>query len=353
MELKIVKTDKPKVKPTGTLGFGKYFTDHMFVMEYENGEWRNARIEPYAPFSLEPCASVFHYGQAVFEGTKAYRNEKGEIRLFRTRDNLLRMCDSADRLCMPAFDVDFMLDAIEKLVLIDKDWIPTKEGTSLYLRPTMIATEAALGVHASDKYILFVILSPTGSYYAHGLEPIGLYVEQEYVRAAKGGTGHHKVAGNYAGSLKAGEKAKLSGYSQVMWLDAKEHRYVEEVGAMNIFFVLDGKAVTPALAGSILPGITRRSVIELLRSRGYEVQERLVDIHEVVEGIKSGKCTEIFGTGTAAVISPVGKISYDGVDYVVGDGKMGGISTLAYNELTGIQTGKIADTFGWVKKIYG
>ncbi len=353
MELKIIESDKKKSKPQGALGFGKYFTDHMFVMEYENGSWGNARIQPYGPFTLDPSASVFHYAQAVFEGTKAYRNEKGEIRLFRPRDNLLRMNDSCDRVCIPSFDVDFVLDALVKLVLLDKDWIPTQSGTALYIRPTAISAEPALGVHAANKYIFFIILSPVGAYYAHGLEPVGLYVEKEYVRASKGGTGHHKVAGNYAASLKAGEKAKSLGYDQVMWLDAKEHKYVEEVGSMNIFFVLDGKAVTPALGGSILPGITRRSVIELLRSKNIPVEERLVDIGEVMRGVQNGSCTEIFGTGTAAVISPVGKLCYEGKDYVVGGGKMGAIASQVYEELTGIQAGKLADPFGWVKKIFG
>lgn len=351
MELKIIQNKKKKAKPTGALGFGKYFTDHMFVMEYKDGAWGNARIQPYEPFSLDPSSSVFHYAQAIFEGTKAYKNEKGEIRLFRPRDNFLRLNDSADRVCIPPVDVDFVLDALKKLVLLDKDWIPTDAGTALYIRPSVIAVDNTLGVHAAHNYIFFIILSPVGAYYAHGLEPVGLYVEQEYVRASKGGTGHHKVAGNYAASLKGGEKANALGYDQVMWLDAKEHKYVEEVGSMNIFFVLDGKVVTPELGGSILPGITRRSVIQLLKSKNVSVEERLVPIAEVIEGIKKGTCTEIFGTGTAAVISPVGHVGLDGKDYVVGGGKMGTISSQVYDELTGIQNGRIADPFGWVMQI--
>ncbi len=347
MQLKIELTKNPKTKPSGALGFGKYFTDHMFVMEYENGKWDNARITPYAPFMLDPSTSVFHYGQAVFEGTKAYKDANGEIRLFRTRDNLNRMNDSSARICIPPIDVDFVLDALKKLVLIDSDWIPSSDGTALYIRPSIIATETALGVHAAKNYIFFIILSPVGAYYAHGLAPVGLYVEEEYVRAAKGGTGHHKVVGNYAASLLAGEKANKLGYDQVMWLDAKEHRFVEEVGSMNIFFVLDGKVVTPALVGSILPGITRKSTIELLKANGYDVEERLIDINEIVDGVKNGKCTEIFGTGTAAVISPVGHFNYRNKDYVVANGKMGKISAFVYEQITGIQTGKIADTFGW------
>lgn len=351
MELKIIKAKQKKAKPAGALGFGKYFTDYMFVMEYSDGKWDNARIQPYAPFTLEPSTAVFHYAQAIFEGTKAYKNKQGEIRLFRPRDNFLRMNDSADRVCIPPIDVDFVLDALEKLVILDKDWIPTDEGTALYIRPSIIATDNTLGVHAAHNYIFFIILSPVGAYYAHGLEPVGLYVEEEYVRASKGGTGHHKVAGNYAASLKAGEKAVKLGYDQVLWLDSKEHKYVEEVGSMNIFFVINGKAVTPMLGGSILPGITRKSVIELLKDKGIQVEERLVSVEEIINGIKSGACSEIFGTGTAAVISPVGKICYEGKDYVINGGKMGELSRAVYDELTGIQTGKISDKFGWVNKL--
>lgn len=351
MELKIIKTEKPKQKPSGALGFGKYFTDHMFVMNYDDGKWHDARIQPYAPFTLEPCCSVFHYGQAVFEGTKAYKNKNGEVRLFRPRDNLLRMNESSDRICIPPIDVDFVLDALKKLVALDESWIPTDEGTSLYIRPSVIATENALGVHAAKSYIFFIILSPSGSYYAHGLEPVRLYVEENYVRAAKGGTGHHKVVGNYAASMKAGEKAAQMGYDQVMWLDAKEHKNVEEVGSMNIFFVFDNVVKTPALRGSILPGITRRSVIELLKDEGYKVEECDIAVKDVVEGAKNGKLEEVFGTGTAAVISPVGDFGYRGEDFVVGGGKMGKISRHIYDELTGIQTGRVGDRFGWVTKL--
>ena len=351
MELKIIKTEKPKQKPSGALGFGKYFTDHMFVMNYDDGKWHDARIQPYAPFKLEPCCSVFHYGQAVFEGTKAYKNKNGEVRLFRPRDNLLRMNESSDRICIPPIDVDFVLDALKKLVALDESWIPTDEGTSLYIRPSVIATENALGVHAAKSYIFFIILSPSGSYYAHGLEPVRLYVEENYVRAAKGGTGHHKVVGNYAASMKAGEKAAQMGYDQVMWLDAKEHKNVEEVGSMNIFFVFDNVVKTPALRGSILPGITRRSVIELLKDEGYKVEECDIAVKDVVEGAKNGKLEEVFGTGTAAVISPVGDFGYRGEDFVVGGGKMGKISRHIYDELTGIQTGRVEDRFGWDTKL--
>lgn len=351
MKLEIIRSANPKGKPEGALGFGKYFTDHMFVMEYRGGEWCNARIQPYAPFTLDPSASVFHYGQAAFEGTKAYKNKAGEIRLFRPRDNLERMNESCGRICVPPIDVDFVLDALRKLVMLDADWIPSDEGTSLYIRPTVIATENALGVHAAHNYIFFIILSPSGAYYAHGLQPVKLFVEEHYVRAARGGTGHHKVVGNYAASLKAAERAADRGYDQVMWLDAKDHKYVEEVGSMNIFFVLDGKVLTPALMGSILPGITRKSVIELLKTHNIPVEETEIPIFDVIAGAKSGKLTEVFGTGTAAVISPVGTIGYEEEDYEIGGGKMGEISRMIYDELTGIQTGKYPDSHGWVIKL--
>ncbi|MCL2675515.1 MAG: branched-chain amino acid aminotransferase [Firmicutes bacterium] len=351
MELKITKTQNPKTKPTGALGFGKYFSDHIFTMEYSGGEWKNAQIKPYEPFMLDPSCSVLHYAQGVFEGAKAFKNAKGEVLTFRLKDNVDRMLDSADRVCIPAFDKAFVLDAIEQIILIDQDWIPSGEGTALYLRPTIIATEPALGVRAADRYLLYCILSPVGAYYSGGLKPVRLYVEQKYVRAAVGGTGGHKVIGNYAASLKAGENAKKLGYDQVMWLDAFKHRYVEEVGAMNIFFICGGKALTPALSGSILPGITRRSIIQLLRDMGIEVEETAVDIVKMAAAAKSGELTEVFGTGTAAVISPVGGFCYKGKDYVVGGGAMGKVSEALYAQLTGIQNGRIEDKYGWVKKL--
>lgn len=348
MDIQIIKTEHKKEKPQGKLGFGKYFTDHMFVMDYDGTQWTNARIQPYQDLHLAPSASVLHYAQGVFEGAKAYKNDKGQIRLFRLRDNLDRMCDSAERLCMPTFDKDFVYDAIKKLIFVDEDWIPTDEGTSLYIRPTMIATEPALGVHASKTYCMYVILSPAGAYYANGLQPVRLMVEENYVRAAKGGTGGHKVIGNYAASMKAGEIAREKGYDQAMWLDAKYHRYVEEVGAMNIFFIIDGIAYTPALRGSILPGITRRSVIKLLKANGIKVRECNVDIRKVVAAAENGTLNEVFGTGTAAVISPVGALGYRGKDYVINGGVMGEISKKIYDELTGIQVGKYPDKYRWV-----
>jgi branched-chain amino acid aminotransferase len=351
MELIIKKTDSPKIKPQGKLGFGKYFTDHMFIMDFDNGEWHDPRIVPYAPFSFDPSSSVLHYAQGVFEGAKAFKNQAGEIRVFRLQDNIDRMFDSGERVCIPAFDKEFVQQAIEKLILVDEDWIPMGEGEALYIRPAIVATEAALGVHASNSYKMFAILSPVGAYYANGLQPIKLLVEEKYVRAAVGGTGGHKVIGNYAASMKAGEKAHQKGYDQVLWLDAINHRYVEEVGAMNIFFIKDGVAYTPILTGSILPGITRRSIIQILKDKHIEVRETAVDLNYITEGAKDGTLTEIFGTGTAAVISPVGCYSYQGTDYIVNGGKMGTISTYLYDTLTGIQNGRIEDKYGWVKRL--
>lgn len=350
--MKFIECKELKDKHTD-LKFGRNFTDYMFMMTYHDGAWdyENACIKPYEPFVLDPSTSVFHYGQAVFEGLKAYRNDKGEVRLFRSMDNMRRMEDSCGRVCIPQFDPEFVHNALVKLVALEKDWIPTAEGTSLYVRPFAIATDKALGVHAAQNYIFAIILSPVGAYYAHGFEPVSLYVEEHYKRACKGGTGHYKVAVNYAASILASEKAAERGYDQTLWLDAAENKYVEEVGSMNIFFVLDGVVVTPVLGGSILPGITRRSTIELLESRGYKVEERRVSIDEIVAASQNGKLEEIFGTGTAAVVSPVGKFGYLDKDYTVGDGKMGKITKYVYDELTGIQTGKKPDEFGWVERL--
>lgn len=349
--MEIIRSTKLKAKPCGALKFGSVFTDHMLLMDYSGGAWKDMRIVPYANFSLDPAAAVFHYGQAVFEGLKAYRNKQGEVRLFRYKDNLMRINESCERLCIPKIDVDAVAEGLRQLIKIDKDWIPSDEGTSLYIRPFIFASEVSLSVHASHSYIFCIILSPVGAYYANGLSPVSLYVESEYVRAAKGGTGHRKFAGNYAASLLAGEKAEKAGYDQVMWLDAKEQKYVEEVGSMNIFFVLDGSVITPALNGSILPGITRRSVIEYLGAKGVKVEERRIEIEEIIEGAKSGRLSECFGSGTAAVVSPVGRISFCGKDYAVGGGKMGAVTTEVYDSLTGIQTGRQADAFGWTEII--
>ena len=348
--MKITLTENKKVKPDfSKLGFGKYFTDHMLVMHYTKGAWQEPEIVPYKAFDLDPCTNVLHYGQGIFEGLKAYKDAKtGKITMFRPYDNFQRMNRSAQRLCMPQLDVDLMVECLKKLVEIEADWIPTAPGTSLYIRPTMIANDKALGVHAAHDYIFFIILSPVGSYYAHGLAPTKILVEETYVRATPGGTGEAKCMGNYAASILAGEIANQKGYDQVLWLDGVERKYVEEVGSMNIVFVINGVVVTPALVGSILPGITRKSTIQVLRDAGYKVEERRISIQEVEEAHKNGTLNEVFGTGTAAVISPVGVLNIGGKDLVVNNNEMGKISEYAYDRITGIQTGKYDDPYGWV-----
>lgn len=350
--MKITLTENLKQKPDfKNLGFGKYFTDHMLYMEYVDGKWGEVEIRPFSDIAVNPASVVFHYGQEIFEGMKAYKNTNGKITMFRPRDNILRMNRSAKRLCMAELPVDEVLEGIFELVRIEKDWIPTDPGTSLYIRPTMIANENFLGVHPSKKYIFFVILSPVGSYYAHGLEPTRIYVEDVFNRAALGGTGECKCGGNYAASLLAAEVAKQKGYEQVLWMDAKEKKYVGEVGSMNMFFVLDGKVVTPWLDGTILPGITRDSAIKVLKHAGYTVEERAVSIDELEKDYKEGKLNEAFGTGTAAVISPVGTIGYKDDVMTINDGKMGKITGWLYDTLTGIQYGRIKDEFGWVVRL--
>ena len=351
--MQIIRAEKLKEKPAdqSKLGFGKIFTDYMLTMRYKNGAWDEPRIEPYGPVAFDLATTVFHYAQGIFEGLKAFRNEAGEVRVFRPEENFKRMNRSAERMCIPQIDEKKVLEGMFELLRLEKDWIPTAPGTALYIRPSIIATNVALGVHASSEYLFFIILSPVGSYYAHGLAPTRLLVEDYYTRATVGGTGEAKCIANYAVSLKAGEEAEKKGFDQVLWLDANEKKYVEEVGSMNMFFVIDGEVVTPELVGSILPGITRKSSIELLRAHGYKVSERRVSIDEVIEAQKNGKLNEAFGTGTAAVISPVGMMEYKGTDYVVNGGEMGEITKWLYHTITGIQTGRLPDPFGWVVKL--
>ena len=351
--MQIIRAEKLKEKPAdqSKLGFGKIFTDYMLTMRYKNGAWDEPRIEPYGPVAFDLATTVFHYAQGIFEGLKAFRNEAGEVRVFRPEENFKRMNRSAERMCIPQIDEKKVLEGMFELLRLEKDWIPTAPGTALYIRPSIIATNVALGVHASSEYLFFIILSPVGSYYAHGLAPTRLLVEDYYTRATVGGTGEAKCIANYAVSLKAGEEAEKKGFDQVLWLDANEKKYVEEVGSMNMFFVIDGEVVTPELVGSILPGITRKSSIELLRAHGYKVSERRVSIDEVIEAQKNGKLNEAFGTGTAADISPVGMMEYKGTDYVVNGGEMGEITKWLYDTITGIQTGRLPDPFGWVVKL--
>lgn len=350
MELSIKLSDHRKARPEdeSKLGFGKIFTDHMFLMDYDqqNG-WHDARIVPFGPIPMNPAATCLHYGQEVFEGMKAYRTAKGDIRLFRPEENFKRLNISCDRICIPKLDETFALHALNELIKIDADWVPHNDGTSLYIRPFIIGTEESLGAHASTRYQFIIIMSPSGLYYASGLNPVKIYVETKYVRAVQGGTGFAKTGGNYAASLKAQDVADAQGYSQVLWLDGVERKYVEEVGAMNVFFVIDDEIVTPELDGSILPGITRKSAIEMLKSWGYKVSERALDIQELVDAYHSGSLKEAFGTGTAAVISPIGELKYNDLIMQINNHQIGDISQRLYDTLTGIQWGKVEDPFGW------
>ncbi len=348
-------TAKEKLKPLFDdplkLPFGKNFTDHMFSMDHCGSGWQNPCIKPYQPLVLQPSANVFHYSQEVFEGQKAYRSPKNEILLFRPRENARRLNRSLQRLCMPEIPEEMFLEAECELLKIEERWVPGQKGASLYIRPTVIGTEAALGIKASSEYLFFIILSPVGPYFKEGFNPVSLWVSATYSRAGSGGTGEAKTGGNYAGSLLATREATQKGYSQVLWLDAGEHRYIEEVGAMNIFFVLGGKLVTPSLGGTILHGITRKSVLELAPELGLPVEERRIAIDEVIEGIHTGKLTEIFGAGTAAVISPVGKIAFQGSDHVINGNQTGPWAQKFFATLTGIQYGEIEDRHGWVFKV--
>lgn len=354
MEIKLIKNLNPKTKPSdeSKLGFGQIFTDHMFVMDYSKEcGWHNARIEPYAPITLEPSAMVFHYGQAIFEGMKAYRTKDDKILLFRPMKNMERTNSSNNRICIPAIDEEFCLKALCELIKVEKDWIPKAEGTSLYIRPFIIATDPHLGVRPSDTYKYIIILSPVGSYYPEGISPVKIYVEDNYVRAVKGGTGHTKTSGNYAASIKAQMIAKEKGYTQVLWLDGVERKYVEEVGTMNVFFKIDGRVITPALEGSLLPGVTRDSVITLLKYWNIPVEERRISIDEIFKAHDRGKLEEAFGTGTAAVISPIGELNWDGKIAVISGGKTGELSQRIYDTITQIQTGALEDPFGWVYEV--
>lgn len=351
LDIKIQKTTTPKAKPDeNRLGFGNYYTDHMFVMDYTEGQgWHSPRIEPYRALSLDPAAMVFHYAQESFEGLKAYRTKEGKVQLFRPEKNGERLQSTHERLCIPTIPVEDFVQAVKTLVEVDRDWVPSAEGASLYLRPFTIATEAHLGVKPSDSYQFLVIASPSGAYYEEGLNPVKIYVEDEYVRATPGGTGFIKCGGNYAASLAGQMKAHEMGYSQVLWLDGIERKYVEEVGSMNCFFKIDGVIRTAPCVGTVLPGITRMSCIELLRDWGYTVDcETRLSIEEVMQAARTGHLEEVFGTGTAAVVSPVGQLYYEGETAVIGGGKIGEVTQRLYDTLTGIQWGTLADEKGWV-----
>ncbi|MFC4557705.1 branched-chain amino acid aminotransferase [Virgibacillus kekensis] len=341
--------EKPK---SDQLQFGRVFTDHMFIMDYSAPlGWHDARIVPYQPLSIDPSAMVFHYGQSVFEGLKAYLNPDGEAQLFRPEKNLQRINRSNDRLCIPPIDEEYALKAIKQLVAIDKDWIPEAEGTSLYIRPFIISTEAFLGVAPSHNYKFIVILSPVGAYYKEGINPVKIAVENKYVRAVAGGTGEAKTGGNYASSLKAQELVANSGYAQVLWLDGVEKKYIEEVGSMNVFFKIDGEVVTPKLNGSILEGVTRNSVIELLKYWDIPVSERRISMEDLRQAHQEGRLEEAFGSGTAAVISPIGQLTWNDTDLIINNHETGPVAKRLYDTLTGIQYGKVEDPFGWIEKV--
>lgn len=352
-EIRFVPAETRKQKPDETkMGFGKTFTDYMFLMEYNKEQgWHDPRIEPYHSFTLDPATAVLHYGQAIFEGMKAYRTKDGGIQLFRAKDNFARMNRSAERMAIPKIDEALAFEGLKKLIEVEKDWVPHLPGTSLYIRPTIIAVDPFLGVHASHTYYFYIILSPSGAYYSTGLKPVGIYVEDKFVRAVRGGCGFAKTAGNYAASIRAAEIAEEKGYQQVLWLDGVEQKYVEEVGSMNMMFVLDGKIVTPMLNGSILPGITRDSILKLAKALGYTAEERKLAIQEVFDAAHAGKLDEAFGTGTAAVVSPVGELCWDDEKVVVNGGEIGPITQKLYDTLVGIQYGEIADEFGWITKV--
>ena len=353
MDIRVEKAKTLKELPDpNTLLFGKKFTDHMFLMNYDAGKgWFDARIVPYGPIPLEPCAMVFHYAQEVFEGMKAYRDPEGGVRLFRPEENALRMQSSCERLCIPKIEVEDFVEAVKALVKVDERWVPSLAGTSLYIRPFVIATDASLGVHASHSYIFCVICCPVGAYYKEGINPVKIYVEDEDVRAVRGGTGFTKCGGNYAASIRAGERAEERGFAQVLWLDGVERKYIEEVGSMNVLFKVDGKILTPKLTGSVLPGITRKSCLDLLRDWGYVVEERLITAQELFDAAATGKLEEAWGSGTAAVISPIGTLAWGDKSVTINGGKIGTLSQRLYDTLTGIQWGTEPDPYGWSVKL--
>ena len=353
-DIKIELTKTPKEKPAdqSKLGFGHIFTDHMYVMEYNEGQgWHDPKIIPYQPISLDPSAMVFHYAQEMFEGLKAYHTEDGRILLFRPDRNAQRAENSCLRLCIPPVPQEDFINGIKTLVSVEKGWIPTAPGTSLYIRPFIIATDPHLGVHPSLSYKFIIILSPSGAYYASGLDPVKIWIEDDYVRAVRGGIGEAKAGGNYAASLKAQVKGDAEGYAQVLWLDGVERKYIEEVGSMNIFFKIAGKVVTPKLNGSILPGVTRQSCLDLCRHWGLPVEERRISVDELVGAARDGSLEECWGSGTAAVISPVGVLRFGDEVMEISGGGIGPLSQRLYDTVTGIQTGKLSDEFGWTVEV--
>ncbi len=354
MEIKFTKAETLKAKPKAgdSLGFGHIFTDYMLIMPYDKGQgWHDPEIRPYGNIELSPAAMCLHYGQTVFEGLKAYRTAEGKVQLFRPDENFKRLNVSNERLVIPELPEELAMQCLMELLHIEKDWVPSKDGESLYIRPYIFACDPYLGVKPGEHYYFMIILSPSGAYYSSGLDPVNIYVESKYVRAVRGGMGFAKTGGNYAASLIGQDEAHKQNYSQVLWLDGVEQKYIEEVGAMNIFFVIDGEVVTPMLQGSILPGITRKSAIEVCKSKGIKVTERRITIQEIADAYDAGKLNEVFGTGTAAVISPVGHLKWNDKIMEINDNKIGEISQMLYDTMTGIQWGKIEDTFGWTVEV--
>lgn len=353
MNISITKAAQLKEKtPADQLGFGKVFTDHMFLMDWSSDEgWHDARIVPFGPIALHPACTALHYGSEIFEGLKAYRTASGEVQLFRPEENLRRMNRSAERLCLPTMPEDMFMEILDTFVGMEQDWTPSEPATSLYIRPFLFGNDETLGVHAVHHATFMIILSPVGTYYKEGLNPVKIMIEDQDVRAVRGGTGEAKCGGNYAASNRAGERAEKQGYSQVLWLDGVEQKYIEEVGAMNVMFKIAGEVVTPMLTGSILPGITRKSCLEILRKEGYKVSERRISVDELDEAMANGTLEEAWGTGTAAVVSPIGELMYKGRKYTVNNNEIGEVTQHLYDTMTGIQWGQIEDTYGWIHKL--
>ena len=354
MEIRIEKTQTPKTKPGkgADLPFGHIFTDHMFIMDYDDGQgWHDARIVPFGPISMHPGSTILHYGAGAFEGLKAYRKADGTCQLFRPSENAKRMEKSVDRLCLPHIDAATVLEAIETFVTFEQDWVPSDPGTSLYIRPFEFGCDEPIGLHGIKKAKFMIITCPVGNYYKEGLKPVKIAIEEHDVRAIRGGTGDCKVGGNYAASNRAEHVAEENGFTQVLWLDGVHQKYIEEVGSMNVMFKINGEIITPKLTGSVLPGITRKSAIEFLTSKGYKVTERLISAEEVVDAVKNGTLEEAWGTGTAAVVSPIGVLHYEGVDYKINNNEIGEVCHTLYEGRTGIQWGRTEDTFGWTVPI--
>ena len=353
MKITITKTASPKTKPNDSeLGFGKYFTDHMLISDYNEDEgWHNTRIVPFENLSIHPASTVLHYGTEIFEGLKAYRRSDGKVQLFRPMENVRRLNNSAERLCLPQIPEEDSLQMLIEFVKCEQDWTPSSPGTSLYLRPCMFGNDETLGLHSIKNARYVIIASPVGSYYKEGINPVRIMIEDEDVRAVRGGTGYAKCGGNYAASTRAGERAEKKGYSQVLWLDGVERKYIEEVGAMNVMFKIGDEIVTPKLTGSILPGITRKSCIEVLKNQGYTVNERLLSLEELEKAMEDGTLEEAWGCGTAAVVSPIGELCYKDKKCIINNGKIGKVTQELYDTLTGIQWGTMPDTYGWTYEI--